>query len=258
MLDVDAYLRRIHHHGDVTPSEETLRGLHRAHMLAVPFENLDIHARRPLTLDETGLFRKMVDRRRGGFCYELNGLFAILLRALGFRVTLLGAQVVLGEDLATLVVGSGPFTDHLTLLVELEERWLADVGFGNSFVEPLPLDAGGEEVQGSAAYRLRPHAGRWLLLRREGDDAWQPQYLFTTEPRTLADFAADCRAKQQSPFWNERPRCSLATPDGRVTVTRERLIVTAGGERHEQELHDHAAYAAALLHHCGVDLAQDA
>jgi N-hydroxyarylamine O-acetyltransferase len=257
MLDVDAYLRRIHYHGNVTPSKETLRGLHRAHMLTVPFENLYIHARRPLTLDEMGLFHKIVGRRRGGFCYELNGLFAILLRALGFKVTLLGAQVVLGEDLATLAVGSGPFTDHLTLLVELEEHWLADVGFGNSFVEPLKLDAGRDQVQGSTAYRLRPHAGGWLLLRCEGDDAWQPQYFFTTEPRTLADFAADCQAKQQSPFWNERPRCSLATPDGRVTVTADRLIVTAGGERHEQEIHDHAAYVATLLRHCGVDLAPE-
>jgi N-hydroxyarylamine O-acetyltransferase len=254
MLDVEAYLRRIGFQGDLAPDEDTLRRLHRAHLLAVPFENLDICDHRPLTLDEGGLVRKIVERRRGGFCYELNGLLAALLRAVGFQVTLLGAHVVRGQDIATLDLGSGPFTDHLILLVELEERWLADVGFGSSPVEPLRLDTAGVQVQGATAYRISPHAGVRLLSQRE-EDVWQPQYVFSLQPRVMEDFAEDCARKQASPSWNERPRCSLATAEGRVTVTEDQLITTTNGQRREQPLHDHAAYVAALRDYCGVELA---
>src|SRR3989304_2800207 len=104
-------------------------------MEAVPFENLDIIAGRPIVLEEEALLDKIVRRRRGGFCYELNGLFSALLRTLGFRVTRLSAGV-LNED------GTfGPDFDHMTLLVELEDRWLADVGVGGFFREP-PLPHG--------------------------------------------------------------------------------------------------------------------
>jgi len=94
--DVAAYLDRIGYTGELTPSEPVLRELHRAHLLAVPFENLDISRGVPIQLDYPALFGKIVTRRRGGFCYELNGLFAELLRALGFSVKLLSASVADG------------------------------------------------------------------------------------------------------------------------------------------------------------------
>src|SRR5437762_14222540 len=92
-MHVGAYLQRINYRGSPEPNAQTLRELHRAHMLTVPFENLDIHLGRPITLGQAALFDKIVTRRRGGFCYELNGLFAALLRALGFDVTMLSARV---------------------------------------------------------------------------------------------------------------------------------------------------------------------
>ena len=136
-MDIQAYLRRINYSGEQAPSAATLYELHRAHLLAVPFENLDIHLGRPIVLDQDALFDKIVTRRRGGFCYELNGLFALLLRELGFEVTLLAAGVARADG------GFGPEFDHLTLLVRAtslnpqSEVWLADVGFGDSFREPL-------------------------------------------------------------------------------------------------------------------------
>jgi N-hydroxyarylamine O-acetyltransferase len=126
-MNVEDYLQRLGYNGDRIPNAETLRNLHHAHLLAVPFENLDIHLGRPIVLDEKSLYEKIVRRRRGGFCYEANGLFAALLRELGFNVALLSARVMDGGKL-------GPEFDHLTLLVQLEERWLADVGFGDSFL----------------------------------------------------------------------------------------------------------------------------
>src|SRR5918995_2554428 len=113
-MDVDAYLERIDYRGPLAPTAETLRRLHVAHLLAVPFENLSIHAGEPVVLDDEALFEKIVARRRGGFCYELNGLFAWLLRALGFRVTMLSARVVNRGVV-------GPEYDHLTLQVDLAE-----------------------------------------------------------------------------------------------------------------------------------------
>src|SRR5688500_12747402 len=136
-MDIDAYLERINYRGPLEPTAETLRGLQVAHLLAVPFENLSIHAGEPIVLDDEALFDKVVARRRGGFCYELNGLFAALLRALGFEVEMLAAAVArsTGEF--------GRDFDHMTLLVNLKQRWIADVGFGDSFIEPLLLDEPG-------------------------------------------------------------------------------------------------------------------
>src|SRR6185436_18299602 len=92
-MHATTYLERIRYDGETTPSVETLRRIHRAHMLAVPFENLDIHLGIPIALSVPAFYEKIVDRKRGGFCYELNGLFAWLLAELGFSVTLLSARV---------------------------------------------------------------------------------------------------------------------------------------------------------------------
>ena len=130
-MDASAYLQRINYVGPLAPSAETLRQLHLAHLLSVPFENLSIHRREPIVLDDAALFEKIVRLQRGGFCYELNGVFAALLRSLGFKVTMLSAEVANGKG------EFGPPFDHMTLMVTLEDRWLADVGFGDSFREPL-------------------------------------------------------------------------------------------------------------------------
>ena len=92
-MNIKAYLERIDYHGSTAPSAATLRALQLAHLLTVPFENLSIHAREPIVLEDEALFGKIVQRRRGGFCYELNGLFALLLRTLGYKVTMLSAGV---------------------------------------------------------------------------------------------------------------------------------------------------------------------
>ncbi|PYV26108.1 MAG: hypothetical protein DMG24_07865, partial [Acidobacteria bacterium] len=130
LMDVRAYLDRVGYHGPIEPTADTLRALHRQHMLNVPFENLDIGLGRKIALDPECFVEKIVHRRRGGFCYELNGAFATLLVALGFRVTLLSARVANDQGVA-----SKEF-DHLALQIDLEDRWLADVGFGENFLEP--------------------------------------------------------------------------------------------------------------------------
>ncbi len=231
-MEIDAYLRRIRYVGEIEPSGNTLRSLHRAHMYAVPFENLDIALGRKIVCDENRFLHKIVNERRGGFCYEMNGAFAALLRELGFEVTLLSARVSGGGD------GSeGPEFDHLALRVELEHAWLADVGFGDSFVEPLRLEPGIEQEQFGRRYRIT--AGEsGFHLEANADDTWKKQYVFTLQPRQLSEFTAMCHYHQtspDSPFTRKRV-CSLATPEGRITVSGVKLIETRQGVREERTL----------------------
>ena len=248
-LDIAAYLERIKYRGPVEPTLVTLRELHKAHMLAVPFENLDIHLGREIALDEQKIYSKIVEQKRGGFCYEMNGAFANLLISLGFDVNMLSAGVARAEG------GFGPPFDHMTLLVRLDERWLADVGFGDSFREPLQLDEPGEQEQEWGAYRIAREGEHFILERREGD-LWEPQYRFTLQPYELADFAGMCHYHQTSPesTFTQRRTCSLATPDGRITLANMRFITTTRNERQEAELADQEEYRATLKRSFGVEL----
>jgi N-hydroxyarylamine O-acetyltransferase len=254
-LNVKASLERINYRGPLEPTAETLRALQVAHLLAVPFENLSIHAGQPVVLEDEALFEKIVGRGRGGFCYEANGLFAALLRALGFRVAMLSAGVARPGG------GFGPDFDHMALLVTLEERWLADVGFGDSFREPLLLDEAGEQAQGNRAYRILPDGEHFTLSRRDGAGEWEAQYRFTLEPHAYADYAEMCRFHQTSPesHFTRARLCSLATRGGRVTLSGLRLInTTDDGGREERELSGEDEFAALLGEHFGIRMSFDA
>jgi N-hydroxyarylamine O-acetyltransferase len=247
-VDTTAYLKRINYDDPLDPTAETLRQLQVAHLLAVPFENLSIHSGEPIVLDDDSLFQKIVGRGRGGFCYELNGLFAALLRALGFDVEMLSARVVNAQG------EFGPEFDHMTLLVRLNERWLVDVGFGESFREPLLLDERGEQVQGERAYRIDADDDRLTMMQRDESGKWSAQYRFSLEPHVYDDYAGMCHYHQTSPesHFTQRRICSLATPDGRLTLSQMRLITTRGRERDERQLADDAEYTEALRTHFGI------
>jgi len=159
-MEIKAYIKRINYKGSLEPTVETLRGLQLAHLQTVPFENLSIHAKEPILLQEDSLFEKIVMRKRGGFCYELNGLFAALLRELGFEVTMLSAGVAKNDG------GFGPDFDHMTLMVSLEERWLVDVGFGDSFQQPLLIDSRDVQLQGVRSYQINDD-GKYLVLKEK-------------------------------------------------------------------------------------------
>lgn len=248
MMRAEAYLDRIGYRGPIDPTGETLLRLHRAHLLSVPFENLDIRTGRTIVLSTPGFYGKIVTSRRGGFCYELNGLFAWLLGELGFRVTLLSARVHSGDRL-------GEEFDHLTLLVEMEERWIADVGFGDSFIEPLPLLSGVQTEQQQSRYALEEAGDGWTLRRRRGEDAWEPSYAFSMTPRRLEEFADRCRYLQTSPesHFTRNTVCSLATEAGRITLSGRRLIVTDGEDRREREIASAEEYRSILRHEFGID-----
>jgi N-hydroxyarylamine O-acetyltransferase len=249
-MNAAAYLDRVNYPGPTTPTADTLRDLHRAHLLTVPFENLDIGLHRTIPCDETAAVRKVVENRRGGFCYELNSAFAALLHALGFTVTLLSARVARADGTAS------PEFDHLTLRVDLEKPWLADVGFGDSFRDPLPLKFDLEQEQDGRKYRLL-NDGETVYMERTGPDGeWTRQYSFTQTPRQLSDFAAMCHYHQTSPesHFTRGDLCTLATADGRVTLSGRKLIQTKNGKRSERELGSNEEWQAVLQECFGIIL----
>jgi len=254
-VDIQTYLGRIDFNEPVRPDVETLKGLHRAHMLAVPFENLDIiPLHRPIKLDESSLWDKIVLRRRGGFCYELNGMFAWLLKQVGFIVTYLDARVfnrdgVLGIDF-----------DHLTLLVSVPGepgRWLADVGFGDSFVEPLNFEEKGGQVQGLRTYRLEQTPDGVVLWQRNYEGSWKREYYFDLQPRQFpSNFKSACAYHQTSPksHFTHNSMISVARIDGRVSLEEHELIVTKNGGKSRVPVGDAREYNVLLKEHFGVVL----
>ncbi len=213
-----------------------LSSIHEAHMCTVPFENLDIPLRREIVTEVDRFLDKIVNARRGGFCYELNGSLYWLLGELGFESRMLSARVF-GADGAP-----GPDFDHMTLLLNVDgERWIADVGFGDSFRHPLRLVE--NVVQEDADprgtdYRLTHESDRWTMSQRLRDGEWKPQYDFTLETRDLSEYSAMCRHQQVSPesHFTRKVVCSCATPEGRVTLTAGRLIESTANGRVETEV----------------------
>lgn len=243
---VTRYLDRIGARLPAAPSGSALRELHRRHLETVPFENLSIHLGEPIVLTEDALVDKVVRRARGGFCYELNGAFAALLTALGFDVHLLAANMIREDGTLT------PAFDHLVLLVELDERYLVDVGSGKGAVYPLRLDW--PEPQ-------EDPAGSFLVLDTPGGDIevlmdGVRQYRAEPRPRGLSDFTRGCWWHATSPesHFREAPRCSRRTETGRVTIAGNRLLETVDGERTETTLDTDADVLAAYEKHFGIQL----
>lgn len=239
---VAAYLARIGIANRPEPTDAALRELQRAHLLTVPFENLSIHLGQPISLDVGEIFAKIVDRRRGGFCFELNGLFASLLATLGFEVRLAAAGVY-GP------AGLGPPMSHLALLVG---PWLVDVGFGRSSAAPLRREHTADQSDPCGTFRIEPASERDLDVRRDGE----LQYRVDTKPRALADFEPACWWHQTNDASRFRSglTCSLLTPTGRITLSERTLVTTDGAGRTESTFDSDDEVLAAYRDLFGITL----
>jgi N-hydroxyarylamine O-acetyltransferase len=253
-MDISSYLQRINYAKPPGLDLQTLRGLQRAHLLTVPFENLDIGLKRPIRLDEQSLWDKIVLRRRGGFCYELNGLFAWLLKQIGFGVTYLEARDI--HDDGSL----GPEFDHLALAVTIGEgptRWLVDVGWGDTFTAPLDIDTRDEQGGGELAYRLEAVGDRLQLWQGSPGRPWERQYSFTLEPHRFPDeYEATCLYHQTSPRspFTQKQIISRLTPDGRVSLDSRFFSITRNGVRDKVPIQSDAEYRALLGEHFGIEI----
>lgn len=251
---VNEYLARIGFSTPWSVDLPTLKELHLLHLRTVPFENLDIHANHEIVLSEEKLYEKIVGRRRGGICYELNGLFAWLLKALGFEVIMISANVYTGKNDLT------PAFDHMVLVVHIDDaRYLVDVGFGDSFLVPLnfaPL-AGGN--QNGPAYEISMNDGFYTVSKNNDVDnpqSTQPLFRFELTPRCLEDFVERCDFHQYSTesHFRRKTVCSRAHPDGRITVSGTELILSHGSMREVTELNTAQEVNSALCVHFGIVL----
>ena len=233
-MDAERYLARL---GVKTPapSVASLRALQGAHLEAIAFENSSVLRDEPIVLEPARLVAKVVDAGRGGFCFELNGAFAELLAALGFEVALLPGRFWSDR-------GLGPPNEHMCLRVTIDgEAWLADVGAGYSFREPLRLVRDLEQDDPSGRFRIvaPPDDPESVDVEwRHSDGAYRPHYRFRDEPVELAAFAEVCeflRASPASPF-TQGWICARALPDGWATLDGSRLVVTQGDVRTDEVL----------------------
>jgi len=253
-MDVTSYLHRIRFSEQAKPDVATLFGLQRSHMLTVPFENLDIGLKRTIKIDEASIWDKLINQNRGGFCYELNGLFAWLLKQIGFEVTYLNARVFnsTGE--------LGINFDHLALLVQIPNQtnqWLVDVGVGDSFNEPLTLDNREEQVQGLRAYKLEQKDNGFIVWQKNYDRSWKRQYFFDLTPHRFPDeYQAACLYHQTSPEtpFTRKNVISRATEDGRVSLEDHQLIVTRNGQQEFFPIENEETFHLLLSNHFGVIL----
>jgi N-hydroxyarylamine O-acetyltransferase len=221
---------------------DSLNVLQEQHLLTVPFENLSIHLGEDIVLEDAPLVDKIVSRRRGGFCYELNGAFAALLSALGHEVAYLSARTPREN-------GWGPPHDHMALRVE---SWLVDVGFGSFSRFPLLLDSRTDQADPHGVFRITEQPDGDLVVTRDG----KPAYRLDPKPWAFADFGPTCWWNRTSPesHFTRSLVCSRSTPDGRVTLSGRTLTTTEHGLRAERTFETDAEILAAYREIFGIEL----
>ncbi|HVA28016.1 MAG TPA: arylamine N-acetyltransferase [Candidatus Baltobacteraceae bacterium] len=226
MTKLHRYLRRVGYGGPLSPTRQTLHNLHRAHLFAIPFENIDVQMGIRPSFDLDVVFDKIVERGRGGWCYEMNGIFAWALRELGFSVDLVGAAV--GRE----KFGSASLMNHLALIVHLDLPYLADVGFGNGMLLPAPLREG-TFSDGRFEFRLKREGDWWRFYNHRHNGS---TYDFTERPYEYADFESKGRllaSTAESPFVRNLVVGKL-TEDGMTFLANAAFLRFTGNEIAEE------------------------
>ncbi|WP_102141409.1 arylamine N-acetyltransferase family protein [Mycobacterium hubeiense] len=254
-MDLTAYSRRIGYDGPAEPTLDTLHALVAGHNRSIPFENLDPLLGIPVAdLSEAALADKLVSRRRGGYCYEQNGLMGYALAQLGFGVERLAGRVVWMNSDPGL-----PAQTHETLAVTVpgvDGRFLVDVGFGGQTLSsPIRLEAGPVQETRHEPYRLREH-GEGYLLEAQIRGEWQPLYMFTTQPQPQIDLEVGSWYVSTHPdsIFVVGLTAALVTDDARWNLRGRNLAIHSGGETERIRFDTAAQVLDALTDRFGIDL----
>ena len=223
-MEIEKYLARFHATNDQNPSLQQLTDLQYLHMTEIPFENLDVIRRVPIYLNLNSIYEKIVLRNRGGYCYELNGLFHWLLERLGYDASLIAATVCRPNG-----QWAKPET-HAAILVQLDEPYLVDVGFGDSTILPIPLN-GSPKTDVSGTYMVQPTGNGFFDLIRSRNGESRPLYRFSTSVKQLPDFHEGCVFNQVSPdsTFTHADIVTIAKPTGRLTLHDRELTEFENG-----------------------------
>lgn len=245
------YLQRINYSGGLEPSLKVLKELQQAHLMSVPFENLDIHYGRNIELNLDKIFNKVVVDQRGGFCYELNGLFGELLSMLGFSIKRVSARVYTPEN------GYGFEYDHLVTVVNIdEEEYLTDVGFGAFADCPLHLELNMEQSDSANIFIITDIENNYLQVNRLDKGVRVPEYIFKNIPRNYQEFANMCNYHQHSPdsHFTKNKLITQATSLGRKTLTDKKMKIIEGAQAYETLIDGEDQFLALLLSEFGIDM----
>lgn len=246
-----AYLKRINYQGSLAPSQETLHQLHRAQVMSIPFENLDVLLGRAIQLDTESLMTKLVHNKRGGYCFELNGLFFLVLRQLGFQVSPLAARVMRSD-------GSLTQKSHRITLVEIDDQqWLADVGFGaNGIIEPLLLKPNVEAQQSLNTFRLVVDDVLGYLLQYCLDGNWITLYAFTLEEYFAVDYEMMnyFMAHSSDSIFTQQRVCIIPTSEAWVILNNQTLKIRGPQHSTEIKLRTDTDYQNVLVSYFGIEL----
>jgi len=251
MTDFSKYADRIKYSGPLTPTLEVLTNLQKAHLYAVPFENLDIHYGYPIELNYDDFQRKIVVNNRGGFCYELNGLFYELLASVGFNVKRISARPYSNDR------GYGPEFDHMAIITTIKNKdYLVDVGFGVFAQSPIKIEMGGIHMDKEGGFSINKYDDKTLQVGRKQSTNWIPEYLFTLKERSLEEFKDMCRYHQTSPksHFTQGRICSIPTIQGRTTLTDTKLKINAEGQISEMTIKDEKQFQELLWEHFGMKI----
>ncbi|WP_303867700.1 arylamine N-acetyltransferase [Acetobacterium wieringae] len=252
LFNLEDYFRRIHYSGGTEVSAATLTQLHLGHVMAIPFENLDVYAQKPISLELDALFRKIVINRRGGYCFEMNGLFAAVLTEMGFLVSSHLARVYQGG-----FEHSGK--THRVLLVKADgQAWLCDVGFGgNGLVAPLLFEEGLEQEQLGRCHRVMADPDYGYRVEFKTPGGFEPIYAFTRENCSPADYliANHYTSTYQESFFRQALMCTLVTETGKITYFDGHLKIIDGETMTETTITGEATIKEALKSYFGLELA---
>lgn len=250
-MDKQKYLNRIHYSGSLAPTLEVLKNLQLAHLYHVPFENLDIHSRTPIVLSLDKIYEKIVVNHRGGFCYELNGLFYELLRSIGFDAKMVSAQVFMSNG------DYSPEYDHLMTVVTIKnEEYLTDIGYGKFSFTPLKLSINEIQHDKSADYVIDEFENDYLRVSKIDNGNKTPVFIFKNVAKKFSDFEDMCRFHQTNPIspFTKKRFITLPNENGRNTILGNTLKQTIEDSVTETEIESETEFKKILKSTFGVEM----
>ena len=245
------YLDRIKYSGSLVPDLELLQKLQKKHLLNVPFENLDIHYHIPIELNIDRIYEKIVLNNRGGFCYELNGLFYELLLSLGFNVKRISARVYKKES------NYSPEFDHFAIVVKIgSNEYLTDVGFGEFIFKPLELQFGKIQKDQRGSFLIDNYRDEYLRVSKIENGVSTPEYIFKSLERELDEYEGMCEYHQSNPnsHFMKKRLISLPTESGRITITGNILKIKGKNSETQKKLKKETEFEKELWYNFKIAL----
>lgn len=234
-MNISKYLKRIKFNSPLDINLNTLVQLQKAHLVNIPFENLDIHSNTPIELNIEKIYDKIINQNRGGFCYELNGLFHTLLQSIGFNARMISARAYNAEK------EYGEEYDHLAIIVELEDKeYLVDVGFGRFAFTPLEITLGLEQETERGIFLFDKYDEAYFRINRKANGEWIPEYIFKRIKREFQEFKKMCQFHQTDPasHFIQKRLITIPTYNGRITISANQLKIRRGKIIEERNIDD--------------------